>query len=58
MSNDLTVHALCVVVLFLKTFATSCYQGLFRLSYRDVTDISAQGVTPCPRFIPVMILRG
>lgn len=33
MSDALSVYALCVVVLFLKMFAVSCYQGYFRLRF-------------------------
>lgn len=38
MNGALTVYALCVVVLFLKMFAISCYQGLWRLRYRAFTN--------------------
>ncbi|MCK1791979.1 MAPEG family protein [Pseudomonas violetae] len=38
MSSALTVYALCVVVLFLKMFAVSCYQGVFRLRFRAFTN--------------------
>lgn len=38
MSSALTVYALCVVVLFLKMFALSCYQGYFRLRYTAFTN--------------------
>lgn len=33
MSIVLSVYALCVVALFLKMLATSCYQGYFRLRF-------------------------
>jgi glutathione S-transferase len=32
------VYALCVLVLFLKMLAISCYQGFFRLRYRAFTN--------------------
>lgn len=38
MSNALTVYAFCVVVLVLKMFALSCYQGFFRLRYKAFTN--------------------
>lgn len=38
MSSALNVYALCVVVLFLKMFAVSCYQGLFRIRFRAFTN--------------------
>ncbi|MFK0088616.1 MAPEG family protein [Pseudomonas sp. NPDC090755] len=38
MSNALPVYALCVVVLFLKMFALSCYQGYFRLRFVAFTN--------------------
>lgn len=38
MTSALTVYALCVVVLFLKMFAVSCYQGLFRIRFRAFTN--------------------
>ena len=34
MHNPLDWYSLCVVVLFLKMFATSAYQGFYRLSRR------------------------
>ncbi|WP_087500808.1 MAPEG family protein [Pseudomonas sp. SID14000] len=33
MSSALAVYALCVVVLFFKMFAVSCYQGYYRLRF-------------------------
>lgn len=38
MTSALTVYSLCVVVLFLKMFAVSCYQGLFRIRFRAFTN--------------------
>lgn len=38
MSSALNVYALCVVVLFLKMFAVSCYQGFFRIRSRAFTN--------------------
>ncbi|EJM56777.1 MAPEG family protein [Pseudomonas sp. GM48] len=38
MTSALTVYALCVVVLFLKMFAVSCYQGFFRIRFRAFTN--------------------
>lgn len=38
MTSALNVYALCVVVLFLKMFAVSCYQGLFRIRFRAFTN--------------------
>ncbi|QXI45871.1 MULTISPECIES: MAPEG family protein [Pseudomonas] len=38
MTSALTVYASCVVVLFLKMFAVSCYQGLFRLRHKAFTN--------------------
>lgn len=32
------VYALCVLVLFLKMLAISCYQGFFRLRFRAFTN--------------------
>lgn len=50
MSNALTVYALCVVVLVLKMFALSCYQGFFRLRYKAFTNSEDAAVfnrAPC-----------
>ncbi|CAI3805165.1 hypothetical protein GLGCALEP_03811 [Pseudomonas sp. MM221] len=38
MSNALSVYALCVVVLFLKMFMVSCYQGYHRLRFVAFTN--------------------
>lgn len=38
MSSALSVYALCVVVLFCKMFAVSCYQGYFRLRFVAFTN--------------------
>ncbi|WP_045884068.1 MAPEG family protein [Pseudomonas chlororaphis] len=38
MNSALSVYALCVVVLFLKMFAVSCYQGYFRLRFVAFTN--------------------
>lgn len=38
MTSALSVYALCVVTLFLKMFAVSCYQGLFRIRFRAFTN--------------------
>lgn len=38
MSSSLHVFALCVLVLFAKMLAISCYQGFFRLRYRAFTN--------------------
>ncbi|WP_426807743.1 MAPEG family protein [Pseudomonas sp. WOUb67] len=38
MSNALTVYALCMVVLFLKMFMVSCYQGYHRLRFVAFTN--------------------
>ncbi|MFJ4375223.1 MAPEG family protein [Pseudomonas japonica] len=38
MSSALSVYALCVVVLFCKMFAVSCYQGYFRLRWLAFTN--------------------
>ncbi|MEN5303569.1 MAPEG family protein [Pseudomonas sp. TWI628] len=44
MNGALNVYALCVVVLFLKMFAVSCYQGWFRLRHRAFTNIEDAAV--------------
>ncbi|WP_416772970.1 MAPEG family protein [Pseudomonas sp. RHF3.3-3] len=38
MNTALNLYALCVVVLFLKMFALSCYQGFFRLRHKAFTN--------------------
>ena len=38
MNDALNVYALCVIVLILKMFAISCYQGWFRLRHRAFTN--------------------
>jgi prostaglandin-E synthase 1 len=38
MSNALSVYALCMVVLFLKMFMVSCYQGYHRLRFVAFTN--------------------
>ncbi|MCE7761423.1 MAPEG family protein [Pseudomonas putida] len=38
MSNTLSVYALCMVVLFLKMFMVSCYQGYHRLRFVAFTN--------------------
>lgn len=38
MNNLLAAYALCVLVLFLKMLAISCYQGYFRVRYRAFTN--------------------
>ncbi|EPJ8753312.1 MAPEG family protein [Pseudomonas putida] len=38
MSNALNVYALCMVVLFLKMFMVSCYQGYHRLRFVAFTN--------------------
>ena len=43
MSNTLDVFALCVLVLFLKMLAISCYQGFFRLRHLAFTNIEDAG---------------
>ncbi|MFV3405840.1 MAPEG family protein [Pseudomonas sp. NY15463] len=37
MSSALSVYAICVVLLFFKMLALSCYQGYFRLRYLAFT---------------------
>ena len=39
MTSALSVYAICVVALFLKMFAVSCYQGIFRMRFRAFTNI-------------------
>ncbi|MGX1022621.1 prostaglandin-E synthase 1 [Pseudomonas sp. Y3 TE3536] len=38
MHGALSVYAVCVVALFLKMLAISCYQGYYRLRYRAFTN--------------------
>ena len=38
MNSALNVYALCVIVLFIKMFAVSCYQGLLRIRFRAFTN--------------------
>ncbi|KFE50565.1 MAPEG family protein [Pseudomonas syringae] len=38
MTSALSVYAICVVVLFLKMFAVSCYQGILRMRFRAFTN--------------------
>lgn len=38
MTSALSVYAICVVALFLKMFAVSCYQGLIRIRFRAFTN--------------------
>lgn len=45
MTSALTVYALCVVVLFLKMFAISCYQGLMRIRFRAFTNAEDAAVS-------------
>jgi len=37
MHSALSVYAVCVVVLFLKMLAISCYQGYYRLRYKALS---------------------
>lgn len=37
MHDALSVYAVCVVVLFLKMLAVSCYQGYYRLCYKALS---------------------
>ncbi|WP_442512814.1 MAPEG family protein [Pseudomonas promysalinigenes] len=50
MNDALNIYVLCVVVLFLKMFAVSCYQGWFRLRHRAFTTAEDAAVfkrAPC-----------
>lgn len=38
MNSALSVYATCVVVLFIKLFAVSCYQGYFRIRHAVFTN--------------------
>ncbi|AIR90321.1 MAPEG family protein [Pseudomonas cremoricolorata] len=44
MNSALAVYAGCVVVLFLKMFALSCYQGFYRLRHKAFTNIEDAAV--------------
>lgn len=44
----MTAYALCVLVLFLKMLAISCYQGFFRLRYRAFTNYEDVGFFDSP----------
>ena len=44
MTSALSVYAICVVALFLKMFAVSCYQGIFRMRFRAFTNIEDAAV--------------
>ncbi len=44
MNSTLSVFALCVLVLFIKMLAISCYQGFFRLRHRAFTNPEDAGV--------------
>ena len=45
MSSALQAYALCVVVLFLKMFLVSCYQGYHRLRF-----VAFWGFSPVAKF--------
>lgn len=44
MSAALSVYACCVVVLFIKMLAISCYQGYFRLRFLAFTNVEDAAV--------------
>jgi len=44
MTSALSVYAICVVALFLKMIAVSCYQGIFRMRFRAFTNIEDAAV--------------
>ncbi|MGH8385901.1 MAG: MAPEG family protein [Pseudomonas sp.] len=55
MSTVLSFYALCVVVLFFKMFAISCYQGFYRISrmtFKNVEDAKLVGRTPSAEELP------
>lgn len=55
MSIALLVYACCVVVLFIKMLAISCYQGYFRLRYLAFTNSEDAAVfrrSACPAELP------
>ncbi|CRI56207.1 putative membrane protein [Pseudomonas sp. CCOS 191] len=55
MSAALSVYACCVVVLFFKMLAISCYQGYFRLRYLAFTNSEDAAVfrrSVCPTELP------
>lgn len=47
MSSLLALYVLCVLVLFVKMFAISCYQGFFRLRYRAFSNPEDAGFLHC-----------
>ncbi|MGY2258834.1 MAPEG family protein [Pseudomonas sp. SDO55104_S430] len=55
MNTVLSVYALCVVVLFLKMFAISCYQGFYRISrltFQNPEDARLVGRLPSASELP------
>ena len=55
MSGALAVYACCVVVLFFKMLAISCYQGYFRLRFLTFTNSEDAAVfkrSACPEELP------
>ncbi|WP_085728744.1 MAPEG family protein [Pseudomonas sp. R37(2017)] len=55
MSTVLSVYALCVVVLFFKMFAISCYQGFYRITrmtFKNAEDAKLVGRTPSAEELP------
>ncbi|MDF9757783.1 putative MAPEG superfamily protein [Pseudomonas sp. TE6288] len=55
MSVALSIYACCVVVLFIKMLAISCYQGYFRLRYLAFTNSEDAAVfrrSACPAELP------
>ncbi|TDF84476.1 MAPEG family protein [Pseudomonas sp. H9] len=55
MHDLMSVFALCVVVLFLKMLAISCYQGFYRISrltFKNAEDAGFVGRQPSPQELP------
>jgi uncharacterized MAPEG superfamily protein len=55
MHDILAVFALCVVVLFMKMLAISCYQGFYRISrmtFKNGEDAGLVGRQPSPEELP------
>jgi glutathione S-transferase len=60
MSSVLSTYALCVVVLFFKMLAISCYQGFYRISrltFKNPEDARLVGRTSSAEELP-QVIRG
>ncbi|TCM65073.1 glutathione S-transferase [Acinetobacter calcoaceticus] len=58
MKNLLAIYTLCVVILFLKMLAISCYQGFHRIgkkAFKNAEDAQFVGATPHSDEVPQVL---